>query len=193
MDSVSDLELVRLCQAGDITAFDVLVRRHQERVYRLVYRMLGGSHEAEDIAQEIFIKAYKAIKKFRCDSSFSTWLTQIAVNQCINHCKKRNKIKLLSLGLATKKRSSEPHAIAEHNEKREIVTKEVNALSIKHKTVIILHYFESYSYEEIADILKCSSGTVKSRLFHARMELKNKLKPILEGDEWIEHGSDASA
>lgn len=192
MDSKSDLELVKLCQADDISAFDILIQRHQEKIYRLVYKMLSGGSEVDDVAQEVFIKAYRSIKKFHYDSSFLTWLTKIAVNQCINHCKKRDRMKFLSLGLATINPLSEPDISAEHNEKRETVSKVVNSLSIKHKTVIILHYFEGYDCEEIAKILNCSSGTVKSRLYHARMELKNRLKPILEGDEGVEHSSDAS-
>lgn len=185
MNSDKDLELVKLCQTGDTTAFDRLVRRHQDRIYRLVYKMLGGSHESDDIAQDIFLKAYKSIKNFRCQSSFSTWLTQIAVNQCINHLKSRNRF--LSFGLFSKRHSVEPQDVAERNEKRERVYQAVNSLPLKQKTVIILHYFENYSCEEVAEILKCSVGTVKSRLFYARMELKEKLKPFLEDDEWAEN------
>jgi RNA polymerase sigma-70 factor (ECF subfamily) len=185
MNSDNDLELVRLCQDGDITAFDGLVRRHQNRIYRLVYKMLGGAHESDDIAQDVFLKAYKSIKDFRCQSSFSTWLTQIAINHCANHLKRRKRF--LSFGLASKRCSVEPQIAAERNEKREKVYQAVNSLPLKQKTVIILHYFENYSCEEIAEVLKCSVGTVKSRLFYARMELKEKLRPLLDDDEWTEN------
>lgn len=192
MNSDKDIELVKLCQSGDVTAFDGLVRRHQDRIYRLVYKMLGGVYEADDVAQDVFLKAYKSIKDFRCQSSFSTWLTQIAINQCINHLKNRNRFKFLSFGLSSKRRSVEPQIVAECNEKREKVYQVVNSLPIKQKTVIILHYFENYNCEEIAEVLKCSIGTVKSRLYYARMELKEKLKPFLDDSEWAENSSEVS-
>jgi len=187
MNSDKDIELVNLCQSGDITAFDSLVRRHQDRIYRLVYKMLGGAYESDDVAQDVFLKAYKSIKDFRCQSSFSTWLTQITVNQCINHLKNRDRFKFLSFGLSSKRRSVEPQMMVERNEKRERVYQAVNSLPIKQKTVIILHYFENYNCEEMAKVLKCSVGTVKSRLYYARMELKEKLKSFLEDGEWTEN------
>jgi RNA polymerase sigma-70 factor (ECF subfamily) len=192
MNSDKDIELVKLCQSGDVTAFDGLVRRHQDRIYRLVYKMLGGAYEADDVSQDVFLKAYRSIKDFRCQSSFSTWLTQITINQCINHLKNRNRFKFLSFGLSSKRRSVEPQIVAERNEKREKVYQVVNSLPIKQKTVIILHYFENYSCEEIAEVLKCSIGTVKSRLYYARMELKEKLKPFLDNSEWAENSSEVS-
>jgi len=192
MNSDKDIELVKLCQSGDVTAFDGLVRRHQDRIYRLVYKMLGGAYEADDVSQDVFLKAYRSIKDFRCQSSFSTWLTQITINQCINHLKNRNRFKFLSFGLSSKRRSVEPQIVAERNEKREKVYQVVNSLPIKQKTVIILHYFENYSCEEIAEVLKCSIGTVKSRLYYARMELKEKLKPFLDDSEWAENSSEVS-
>ncbi|MDQ1316940.1 MAG: hypothetical protein QG588_589 [Candidatus Poribacteria bacterium] len=192
MNSDKDIELVKLCQSGDVTAFDGLVRRHQDRIYRLVYKMLGGVYEADDVAQDVFLKAYRSIKDFRYQSSFSTWLTQIAINQCINHLKNRNRFKFLSFGLSSKRRSVEPQIVAERNEKRGKVYQVVNSLPIKQKTVIILHYFENYNCEEIAEVLKCSIGTVKSRLYYARMELKEKLKPFLDDSEWAENSSEVS-
>jgi len=192
MNSDRDIELVKLCQSGDVTAFDELVRRHQDRIYRLVYKMLGGAYEADDVAQDVFLKAYRSIKDFRCQSSFSTWLTQITINQCINHLKNRNRFKFLSFGLSSRRSPVEPQIVAERNEKREKVYQVVNSLPIRQKTVIILHYFENYSCEEIAEVLKCSIGTVKSRLYYARMELKEKLKPFLDDSEWAENSSEVS-
>ena len=192
MNSDKDIELVKLCQSGDVTAFDGLVRRHQDRIFRLVCKMLDGTSESDDVAQDIFLKAYKSIKDFRCQSSFSTWLTQITINQCINHLKNRDRFRFLSFGLSSKRCSVEPQTAAERNEKRERVHQAVNSLPIKQKTVIILHYFENYSCEEIAAVLKCSVGTVKSRLYYARMELKEKLKPFLDDSEWAENSSEVS-
>ena len=192
MNLDKDIELVNLCQSGDLSAFDGLVRRHQDRIYRLVYKILDGSNECDDIAQEAFLKAYRSIKKFNCQSSFSTWLTRIAINQCISHLKRRRRLRILSFGLFSEHHQTEPQILVERNEKREIVCKAINSLPLKQRVVIIMYYFESYGCKEMSEILKCSVGTVKSRLFYARMSLKNKLEPNLKDDELFENGNGVS-
>jgi len=183
-----DMELVRLCQAGDTSAFDELVNKHKDRIYRLAYKMLGGEYEVDDVTQEVFLKVYRSIGKFRYQSSFSTWLTQIAVNHCMNYLKSQRKFKLLPSGLFSKRSSVvSPQAMAERNEKCERVCRAINDLPLKQKAVIIMYYFEDYSCEEIAEIMNCSVGTVKSRLFYARMELKKQLKSYLEDGNWIDN------
>ncbi len=184
-----DLQLVKCCQAGDISAFDGLVHRHKDRIYRLVYRMLGGVSDVDDVAQEVFLRAYNRIRSFQCRSSFSTWLTRVAVNQCINYL--RNQRRLRFLPIENQGRSLiEPQKAAERNERFEKVYQTVNSLPPKQKAVVILYYFEEHSCEEVADILKCSVGTVKSRLFHARKAIKKHLEPYLESGEWIDTGSE---
>jgi len=192
MNHDKDLELVKLCQSDDLSAFDELVRRHQTRIYRLVFKMLNGTNDCADVAQEIFLKAYTAIKKFRNQSSFSTWLTQIAINQCVNHLKKHERFKFFSLGLYARRNPIEPQIMAESQEKKEIINKAINSLPINQRVAVIMHYFESYNCEEIAEILKCSVGTVKSRLFYARISLKEKLKSFLEDDELLENHQEVS-
>lgn len=191
MNLDKDIELVRLCQSGDLSAFDGLVRRHQDRIYRLVYKIMNDSNEYDDVAQEVFLRAYRSIKKFRFQSSFSTWLTQIAINQCIYHLKKRERFRSLSIKFI-RQIPIEPQTIAENNEKRDIVCKAINSLSIKQRVPVIMHYFEGYNCDEIAEILKCSVGTVKSRLFYARMELKEILRPFLDDNDWIENSHEAN-
>ena len=185
MDADPDIQLVKLCQSGDISAFEELVCKYKDRIYRLAYKMLGGADDVDDVAQEIFLKAYRGIKKFRLQSSFSTWLVQIAVNYCISHLKSQRKFKSLSLNVISKRSSAETQAIAERNEKREKVYQAINSLPLKRRAVIVLHYFEDYTCEEIADVLNCSVGTVKSRLFYARKDLKDRLEPYLKGDTEI--------
>jgi len=189
-----DFQWVKRCQAGDVYAFDDLVRRHKDRIYRLVYRMLDGGSDVDDAAQEIFLKAYQHIRRFQCRSSFSTWLTRIAVNYCINYLRDRRKYRFLPIGvfLQGDQRSSsvEPQRTVERNEKCEKVCQSINSLPLKHKAVIILRYFEDHSCEEIADILDCSIGTVKSRLLHARKKIRKRLEPYLKDGEWIETSSE---
>ena len=194
MDADPDLQLVQRCQSGDVSAFDVLVRRHKGRIYRLVYRMLGGGSVVDDAAQEIFLRAYRKMGKFRFQSFFSTWLTRLAVNYCINYLRSQRRLRFLPIGIFSRgdqmHTPSEPHAAVERSEKCEKMRQAINSLSPKQRVVIILHYFEDYSCEEVADILNCSAGTVKSRLFYARGEIKKRLEPYLESGEWADNNSE---
>ena len=194
MDADPDLQLVKRCQSGDISAFDSLVRRHKDRIYRLVYRMLDGGSEVDDAAQEIFFRAYRRMGGFHCRSSFSTWLTRIAVNYCINCLRSQRNFRFFPMGMFShgdQRRSSvEPQSAAERTEKCEKLYQAINSLSPKQRAVVVLHYFEDNSYEEISGILNCSIGTVKSRLFHARRKLRERLEPYLKDDECIDTGSE---
>ena len=194
MDADPDLQLVKRCQSGDLAAFDVLVCEHKDRIYRLVCRILGGVEEADDVAQEVFLRAYRKIDDFHCLSSFSTWLTRIAVNYCINHIRSQRRFRLILAGIFPREDRScstnEPQAVTEYTEKCEKIHQAINSLAPKQKISIILHYFEEYSCGEIAGILDCSVGTVKSRLFHARRELKKRLEPYLGSGEWINSNSE---
>jgi len=186
MDIDPDLQLVERCQAGDISAFDGIVQRHRDRIYRLVYRMLRDTSSADDVAQDIFLKVYHQIGKFQHRASFSTWLTRIAVNHCINHLRSQKRYRFFSAGVFFHRDrghpSDEPHEEVERTEKCEKVYQAISSLSPKRKAVIVLHYFEDYPCAEIASILDCSIGTVKSRLFYARRDLKKQLEPyIMDG------------
>ena len=151
--------------------------------------MLGGVSDVDDVAQEVFLRAYNRIRSFQCRSSFSTWLTRVAVNQCINYL--RNQRRLRFLPIENQRRSFiEPQKAAEQNERFEKVYQTVNSLPPKQKAVVVLYYFEEHSCEEVAGILNCSVGTVKSRLFHARKAIKKHLEPYLESGEWIDTGSE---
>ena len=183
-----DLPLVERCQSGDISAFDDLVRAHRDRVYRLVYRILGGGDGVEDVAQEVFLRAYSKIGKFRCESPFSTWLTRIAVNCSISHLKSQRSIRFFHIDMFSRDEGypSSAEIPVERSEKCEKLYCAIDSLSPKQRAVIILHYFEEYSCEEIAGIFNCSVGTVKSRLFHARRKLKELLEPYLRSGEWLD-------
>lgn len=188
-----DFELIRSFQSGEKTAFDQLVIRHKDRIFNLCYRILGDYNEANDYAQETFIKAFKALKGFRFESSFSTWLYRIAVNNCKNRLRsleKRYQRNMVSLetqnyqgenspALEIRDDSLSPDNELERKEKSALVQSAINSLPAEQKVVIILRDIEGRSYEEIAEMTGLALGTVKSRLARGRMELKNKLRKIL--------------
>lgn len=177
--------LVTRCQNGEKDAFGILVRKYQDSVYRLIYRLLGRTLDIEDIAQEVFIRAYKGIGKFRQDATFSTWLTRI----CINYCQKqRRKIKrdatslerLMSNGCDFPATSVAPSFALEREERNQLIRQAIDNLPEKYRIVIILRYFEAYSCEQIAEILDCASGTVHSRLSRAHEKLRKQLESIYQ-------------
>jgi RNA polymerase sigma-70 factor (ECF subfamily) len=188
-----DFELIRSFQSGEKTAFDQLVIRHKDRIFNLCYRILGDYNEANDYAQETFIKAFKALKGFRFESSFSTWLYRIAVNSCKNRLRsleKRYQEKMISLekpnyqggknpALEIRDNSPLPDNELERKEKSALIQTAINSLPADQKTVIILRDIDGQSYEEIAETTGLALGTVKSRLARGRMELKNKLRKLL--------------
>ena len=188
-----DYESVSRCQRGDTNAFEVLVKRHQKKMLNIAYRMTGDYEEASEIVQEAFLSAYKAIKKFRGESKFSTWLTGITVNHAKNRLKQ---IKSRSFHEGTSiddpveteggRFAYEPESreatIIEQLERKEVqekVQKCINSLDEEYRKVLVLRDIQGFSYEEICDILKIPDGTIKSRLFRARDTLKNCLKKVL--------------
>jgi RNA polymerase sigma-70 factor (ECF subfamily) len=186
----SDLELVRRAQRGERGAFDLLVLRYQHKVVKLVARLLRDPAEAEDVAQEAFVKAYRALGSFRGDSAFYTWLYRIAVNTARNAMASRQRRPLdyeaeLSEGEQSTVESrlrhvDTPEATVLSEEIRETVNKAVAALPEDLRTAIILREVEGLSYEEIAVAMDCPVGTVRSRIFRAREAIDRSLKPLLD-------------
>ena len=188
-----DFELIRNFQSGEKSAFDQLVNRHKDRIFNLCYRMLGDYNEANDYAQETFIKAFKSLKGFRFESSFSTWLYRIAVNNCknrLNSLEKRYQVKMISIEtpkytgennpfFEIRDDSPSPANGLERKEKAVLIQTAINSLPAEQKMVVILRDIEGRSYEEIAETTGLALGTVKSRLARGRMELKIKLRKIL--------------
>ena len=180
-----DAALIRLFLAGDTGAFDRLVVRHQDRVFNLCYRFVGDYHEANDLAQDVFIKVFGSLAKFRFKSEFSTWLYRIAVNTCRNRVTSldfRFKKKADSLQsengnitVALSDDSGSPGIALEKKERSNIIHKAISMLSGDKKTVLILRDMEGLTYEEIALVTGLNPGTVKSRLARARRKLKEKL------------------
>ena len=188
-----DAVLVRFFQKGDKAAFDKLVRKHKDKLFNLAYWFLGDYQEANDCAQEIFIKVFKSLKKFRFESAFSTWLYRIATNTCKNRLKSsayRWKKKTVSLENPEGSKSVNPSFEVEDDspspvnelEKKErlmLIQKAINALPEEQNRVVVLRDIQGLSYEEIAFITGLNLGTVKSRLARGRLELRNKLKGMI--------------
>jgi RNA polymerase sigma-70 factor (ECF subfamily) len=180
----SDDTLIVLFQNGDRQAFRELVERHQERVRNLIYSIFHEREVIDDLAQEVFMKVYEALPNFRFESSFYTWVYRIAVNKSRDELRKRKIRRFFSL--QSMMDSSDPVLKAntiEHpkeEESKELVRKGLTMLPEKFREAIILKDIEGFSYEEIAEIMQCEVGTVKSRLSRGRTMLRKVLKPFLE-------------
>ena len=185
-----DAELVRAIQAGDITAFDQLVLKHKDKLFNFIYWFFGDYQEANDCAQETFIKVFKSLKKFRFESAFSTWLYRIAMNTCKNRLKSsayKWKKKTVpfdnpegsnsgNFSSAIRNDSTSPVNELEKKERMMLIQKSINSLPEEQKDVVVMRDIQGLSYDEIADISGLNLGTVKSRLARGRLELRNKLK-----------------
>ncbi|HMO51963.1 MAG TPA: sigma-70 family RNA polymerase sigma factor [Kiritimatiellia bacterium] len=182
----TDQELVARAQRQDIAAYSVLMQRYQKKIYALVYNMTSNKEDAEDLVQEVFYKAYTALKRFKGDSSFYTWVYRIAVNRAINYVKRRNKRSGISLddmdvgverdpAYVELSAKESPFRDATLSELQEKLNAALQTLSEKHRTVVVLHDIQGIPHDEIARMLKVSSGTVRSRLFYARQILQAEL------------------
>jgi RNA polymerase sigma factor (sigma-70 family) len=187
----SDAALVAAAREGDMRAYDQLVQRYQERIYATVYHMTSNHEDANDLAQETFIKAYSALKSFKGDSSFYTWVYRIAVNKTINFLKQRKNKVSLSLNDLDFNVENDPELVAFVSDKtprrdialtelQEKLNKAMQKLSDVHRMVVTLHDVQGLSHEEIANIMDCNVGTVRSRLFYARQQLQAYLSDYVK-------------
>ncbi|HVU09136.1 MAG TPA: sigma-70 family RNA polymerase sigma factor [Verrucomicrobiae bacterium] len=188
---VDESELVRRSRRGDLTAYDELVKRYQERIYATIYHMTSNHEDANDLAQESFIKAFQALKSFKGGSSFYTWLYRIAVNKTINFLKQRKNKLHLSLNDLDFNAEHDPDLVALISDKTpqrdaglSELQKKLNEALLKlsepHRLVVVLHDVQGQSHEEIAKIMGCNIGTVRSRLFYARQQLQAWLTDYLK-------------
>ncbi|MBB5607076.1 RNA polymerase sigma-70 factor (ECF subfamily) [Janthinobacterium sp. S3M3] len=187
----SDQLLVERVQAGDKRAFDVLVSKYQRRLMRLVSRLVHDTAEAEDVVQETFIKAYRALRHFRGDAAFYTWLYRIGINTAKNYLVTQGRRTPTSSDTDAEQAESfdDGHRLRDNNTPESVLASKqiaatVNAamdvLPIELRTAIVLREIEGLSYEEISEIMACPIGTVRSRIFRAREVIAEKLKPLLD-------------
>jgi len=188
-----DTALVRAFQAGNKASFDELVLKHKDRLFNLCFRFLGDYQEANDSAQEVFVKVYRSLKRFRFESAFSTWLYRIAVNTCKNKLRSseyRHKKKMVHLdnpgileggtgALEIRDETQSPLLELEKKERLNLIRQAIDSLPAEQKMVVVLRDIEEVSYEDIAHITGYSLGTVKSRLSRARLDLRKKLVKVI--------------
>jgi len=183
--------LVKLAKQGDLSAFDSLTLMFRERLYGVVYNMTFNHEDAADLTQEAFVKAFRSLSKFKEKSSFFTWIYRIGVNLALNHLKKKKARKFFSFdqcitdGVSSK--DSEQFSSKESNSVRTTLLNELHEklneallkLSDKHRTIVVLFEIDGLSHKEIASIMKCTEGTVRSRLHYAKLQLQSFLSEYI--------------
>ncbi|RME70629.1 MAG: sigma-70 family RNA polymerase sigma factor [Verrucomicrobia bacterium] len=183
----ADRLLIERVQAGEVAAFDVLVQRYRERIFSVIYNLTSNREDAADLTQETFIKAFQSINRFKKSSSFFTWLYRIAINNTLSHLRKHRLRRFFSLekltedehnkevisALVDKCGSDKESLIKELQEK---LNEAFQKLSFKHRTVLTLFEIDQLSHQEIAEIMDCSVGTVRSRLHYAKQQMQSYLQ-----------------
>jgi RNA polymerase sigma-70 factor (ECF subfamily) len=188
----ADTALVLRAQANDRAAFNEIVLRYKSKVYNYVFRMVHSPLDAEDLTQETFVRAYLSIRSFQSRASLNTWLFRIAMNLCIDFSRKNKKTQGMSISLSQdgdEDDSQRDIPDTSYDPQRLMMNKELGVrlnealmdLPIKLRTVVLMYDIEGLAYEEIASVIGCPLGTVKSRLFNARSALREKLTPYLGG------------
>lgn len=188
----TDQRLVERVQKGDKRAFDLLVKKYQHKIIALIGRYVNDHHEQQDVAQEAFIKAYRALSNFRAESAFYTWMYRIAINTAKNHLVSRGRrppgtdvdvedAENFSL-VASMRDNDSPESNLMRDELEERIFSTIDRLADDLKTAISLREFEGLSYEEIAEVMQCPVGTVRSRIFRAREAIDKAIAPLLNSN-----------
>lgn len=188
-----DTLLVERCRRNDQAAFDEVVGRYKNKLYNYISRMVGDSEDAEDLTQEVFVRMFVSLETFRRQSSLSTWLFRIAGNLCIDHFRRTKKHRAIAYSLDETAEGDEnggrevadtafePQRLLEQSELAAQTERALAQLPEKLRAVVLLHDIEGLPYEEIARIIGCPLGTVKSRLFNARLQLRQRLSAYCKG------------
>lgn len=184
---MEEMLLIKKAQKGDSDAFEILIEKYFKSIYNIAYRMANNQDDASDMTQEIMIKLFKNLGSFKGNSKFSTWVYRVASNTCLDELKKLNRHNHTSLNaeydtgdgevvFEAEDTSPTPDKVAEQRELKQIVASAIAKLNPDHRAVVVLRDIRGLSYEEIARVLNCSEGTVKSRLNRARTSLKEIIK-----------------
>lgn len=179
--TANDETLVQAAQKGDMVAFEELVARHRDKIYARAYSMMRNEDEALDLSQEAWVKGWQRLIQFQGEASFATWMTRIVINLCLDQLRRHKRVRAESIEQMDEEVGgverqmpvveANPTAGLERNELRQRIDKALDQLSVEHRTALILHEFEDLEYKEIAKRMKCSIGTVMSRLFYARRKM----------------------
>ncbi len=172
---ISDNELVRRFRSGDEEALNTLIARHQRRVYAAAFRMVGNPEEAEEIAQETFIRAIKGLNKFRGKSKFNTWLYRITMNLCYDEFRRRQYQPELGPETEVSSNAPSPVETLAEQERKNWLEGRISSLPFKQKSVLILRVFENMSFKDIARSLGCTTNSAKVNYHHAVVSLKKAL------------------
>ena len=172
-----DYSIIRQFVDGDKSVFQILVKRHKEKVRNIIYITMNNSSLVDDIAQDVFITVYKNLKYFRFESQFTTWLYRITVNRCKDYLRKMN-VRKIFFPIEEGSELSEYPTPVENNDISRIVMDAISKLPVKLRMPLILKDIEGFSYQEISESLNCEMGTVKSRIFRGREKLKEILQPL---------------
>jgi RNA polymerase sigma-70 factor (ECF subfamily) len=189
--SAEERALIERCKRGDLAAFNDLVRRYEKQVYNFAYRLTGNYDDANDVAQDAFLRVFNAIGSFRGEASFSTWLFRITTNVFLDERKRARahpnasldeylELEESSVARQIEDPSPTPEAVLEQSERAEILQKAIGGLPEYQRAMVTLYHGQQKSYEEIAEIMDLPIGTVKSRLNRARLALKEKLGGLRE-------------
>ena len=189
-ETLDDSALVAACLAGEVEAYGVLVRKYQDKLYPTILRLTGHPDDAHDLLQDSFLRAFEKLGKFHGESSFFTWIYRIAVNLALSNRRRRRPETIRRASgdpafseTAADPRDHDPSLPLEAAEREQIVQDALNALAKEQRAVVVLKEFDGLQYDEIAKILQIPVGTVRSRLHRARVELKTRLKSLVEGDD----------
>ncbi len=185
-ETIPDIELIKQALDGDQQAYTEILKKYRAPLYNLLYRMVKNKMETEDLVQEAFIKAFKSLASFNDDYAFSTWLYKIAINNCIDHFRKK-KLKTFPIDKPIESKdgsikrefpdvSYQPDQYLLSKEKDKLINEAIQNLPEKYRTAIVLRHNDDKSYEEISQIMAIPLGTVKARIFRAREMLKKQLK-----------------
>lgn len=184
----TDEELVSSCQSGSLAAFNALYERYHDAIFRFCYRMVGNADDADDIAQDVFVRAHRGLPRFRGDCRFTTWLYRIATNLCIERRRSARPAPLpldapgVQEMLCVPMPGSDPVAVAERRFTEEAIAATIRELPAHHRAVVVLRDVEGLSYDEMAHALGCSVAAVKVRLHRARELLRKRLRSLLLED-----------
>lgn len=181
---MDERELITKFKQGDRSAFRQLVEKYQDPVINISYRFLRNKEEAEETAQEVFLKVYLSAKTYQHNNKFSTWLFKIAVNLCLNKLREKKKLPTSQLEEdLPAPLKLQPDKLLEQENLNRAIRKAIDSLPDQQRTVILLNQFEEFSYLEMAGILDCSLSAIESRLFRAKENLKRILAPFIKKDE----------
>jgi RNA polymerase sigma-70 factor (ECF subfamily) len=176
----SDEEIIARVLQGDKELFRTLITRHKDKVRNLVYLTIGNADNVDDISQEVFIKVYRKLDRFKGDSKFTTWLYRITVNHCKDELRKYKVRKVFDVFDRTKHEDLRSTNSAENFDTKDRVRLALSKLPEKLRIPIVLKDIEGFGYQEIAEMLDCELGTIKSRIFRARESLRAMLQPYMQ-------------